>query len=120
MDHSFEEIRSAALDLLAGRERASLSPTQYQNLLVGVAEVFERREGASRSRDYQGGGAFGPSLSSGDRELFLEVFWTLFREGVITLGLNDSNRDFPHCRVTSFGTELQLIVKFFFTMSPPT
>jgi hypothetical protein len=106
MDHSFEEIRSTAIDLLIGREKTSLNPTQYQNLLVGVAEVFERREGASRSRDYQGSGTFGPSLSSGDRELFLEVFWTLFREGVITLGLNDSNRDFPHCRVTSFGNRI--------------
>lgn len=106
MDHSFEEIRAAALDLLAGRERASHELTQYQNLLVGVAEVFERRERRGQERSYQGGGAFGPSLSGNDRERFLEVFWTLFREGVITLGLNDSNREFPFFRVTEFGQRI--------------
>jgi len=45
-------------------------------------------------------------LSANDSELFLEVFWSLFREGIITLGLNDSNRDFPHFRVTQFGRKL--------------
>lgn len=103
MDHSFEEIRAAALDLLAGRERGPYDLIQYQNLLVGVAQVFERREGGQPSRGYQGGGTFGPSLSGNDSELFLEVFWSLFREGIITLGLNDSNREFPFFRVTQFG-----------------
>jgi len=105
VDHSFEEIRAAALDLLAGRERASYDLTQYQNLLVGVAEVFERRESRPQGRGYQGGGTFGPSLSN-DREGFLEVFWTLFREGIITLGLNDANREFPFFRVTEFGRRI--------------
>lgn len=107
VNHSYEEIRSAALDLLAGRERASYSLTQYQNLLIGVAEVFARRDGAVQDRRYQGQGAFGPGgQSEEDRELFLEVFWALFREGVITLGLNDSNRDFPHFRITEFGKRI--------------
>jgi hypothetical protein len=106
VDHSFEEIRAVTLDLLAGRERASYDLTQYQHLLVGVAEVFGRRESGSPDRRYQGGGTFGPSLSDNDRERFLEVFWTLFREGVITLGLNDSNREFPFFRVTEFGCRL--------------
>jgi hypothetical protein len=107
MDHTFEEIRSAALDLLAGRERASYDLTLYQNLLIAVAEVFARREGGSQDRRYQGQGLFGPAtLSQNDRELFLEVFWTLFREGVITLGLNDANREFPFFRITEFGSRI--------------
>jgi hypothetical protein len=106
VDHSFEEIRAAALDLLAGRELGAYDLTQYQNLLIGIAQVFDRREGGQGGRGYQGGGTFGPSLSSSDRELFLEVFWGLFREGIITLGLNDSNREFPFFRVTQFGTRM--------------
>jgi hypothetical protein len=106
VDHSFEEIRAAALDLLAGRERGAYDLTQYQNLLVAVAQVFDRREGGQGGRGYQGGGVFGPALSSNDRELFLEVFWGLFREGVITLGSNDSNREFPFFRVTQFGSRM--------------
>src|SRR5271157_5547463 len=107
MDHSFEEIRAVAIDLLAGRVQASHQLTQYQSLLNGVAEVFESRERASQGRSsYQGLGTFGPTMSANDRELFLEVFWTLFREGIITLGLNDSNREFPHFRITEFGRRL--------------
>lgn len=107
MDHSFEEIRSAALDLLAGRERTSYELTQYQYLQTAVAEVFARREGQPQDRGYHGQGVFGPAtLSSNDPELFLEVFWALFREGVITLGLNDSNREFPFFRVTAFGKRI--------------
>jgi hypothetical protein len=106
VDHSFEEIRSVALDLLAGRERGAHDLTQYQNLLVGVAQVLDRRAGGHGGRDYQGGGTFGPSISSNDRELFLEVFWGLFREGVITPGVNDSNREFPFFRITQFGSRM--------------
>ena len=103
-DHSFEEIRGVALDLLAGREQGAYQLTQYQNLLVAVGEVLTRRENATQRP------VVSPSpwaqLSSNDSELFLEVFWSLFREGIITLGLNDSNRDFPHFRVTQFGRKI--------------
>ena len=106
MNHSFEEIRSAAIDLLAGREQARHGLEQYQGLLTAVAEVFARREGTFARPGYVGGGMFGPELSPYDREMFLEVFWSLFREGVITLGLNDSNREFPFFRVTEFGRRI--------------
>ncbi|HUY89557.1 MAG TPA: hypothetical protein VMV10_12555 [Pirellulales bacterium] len=38
-----------------------------------------------------------------DRETFRELFWDLFREGIITLGLNDSNRNFPHFSISRLG-----------------
>ena len=44
MDHSYEEIRAAALDVLAGREQAPYEPSQYEHISIGVAEVFARRE----------------------------------------------------------------------------
>lgn len=108
MDHSFEEIRSAALDLLAGREKATYGLDQYQHLLIGVAEVFRRREGQSETERgvVHIFGGTEPRLSGADAERFLEVFWGLFREGVITLGCNDSNRAFPFFRVTEFGRRI--------------
>lgn len=111
MDHSFEEIRAAALDLLAGRERTTYELTQYQNFLIAVADALERRDGSSQNRVGQFGvaagyGSFGPRLSDSDSNLFLEVFWSLFREGVISLGLNDSNREFPFFHVSAFGRKL--------------
>jgi hypothetical protein len=111
MDHSFEEIRAAALDLLAGRERTTYELTQYQNFLIAVADALERRDGSFQDRVGQFGvaaryGSFGPRLSDADSNLFLEVFWSLFREGVISLGLNDSNREFPFFHVSAFGRKL--------------
>ncbi len=98
MDHSYEEIRSATLDLLAGRETASYDLNQYQHLLIGVAGVFLKRE--TRNVDANA------RLSPADSEKFLEVFWGLFREGIITLGFNDANRNFPFYRVSEFGKKL--------------
>lgn len=103
-NHSFEEIRAVALDLLAGREHSSRQMTQYSDLMCCVGEVFTRRE-HSPGRPIQSN-PFAPQLSSADCELFLEVFWSLFREGVITLGMNDSNRQFPFFRMSEFGRRI--------------
>src|SRR2546430_15756761 len=105
MDQSFEEIRSAALDLLAGREQISHDLNQYERLLVEISEFFDRRDGTAQNRGHFSTAGSG-RLSNADRELFLEVFWTLFREGIITLGLNDSNREFPFFRLTEFGRRI--------------
>lgn len=102
MDHSYEEIRSVSLDLLADREKASYELSQYENLLIGIAEVFQRRGENLRQRSF----GSGPDLSQQDRELFGEVFWELFRQGIITLGRDDANRNFPFFRVSSFGKKL--------------
>ena len=111
MEHSYEEIRGVALDLLAGREKCSYGLNQYEHLLIGVAEVFEKRDGSTQqTAGRPWSGVSGAQLSSSDRESFLEVFWGLFREGIITIGCNDSNREFPFCRVTEFG-ERQLAQK---------
>ncbi len=100
VDHTYEEIRQCVLDVLAGRESGSYDPSQYLNLQVTVAEVFLRRENPGRK-------PVGESkLSRYDRELFLEVFWDLFRQGIITLGLNDSNPNFPFFRVSANGKKI--------------
>lgn len=98
MDHSYEELRNAALDILAGRERTYYPANQYQHLKIGISDVLQSRE--------RGGRIVNTQLSSRDSELFLELFWDLFRQGIITLGYDDSNREFPFFRVTSFGKRL--------------
>jgi len=107
MGHSYEEIRSVCLDLLAGREKPSRCDlSQYQHLMIGVADVFLQREGPSRDEGPRIFGGGETQLSRADRELFLEVFWGLFREGTITIGLDDANREFPFFRVSEFGRRL--------------
>jgi hypothetical protein len=109
MAHSYEEIRSVAIDILATRAAVRYEPSQYQHLLLGVGEVFERREppqtSPGRGRTFTMGGGEN-TLDHADRETFLEVFWDLFRQGVITLGMNDSNREFPFFRLSSYGARI--------------
>lgn len=100
MDHSYEEIRNCALDVLAGRESGDYGFSQYRNFLATVAEVFFRRENPDRQP------MGNPSLSSNDRDLFLEIFWDLFRQGIITLGADDHNPEFPFFRVTAAGEKI--------------
>ncbi len=100
MDHSYEEIRRAAIDILAGREPYHYDPVQYTSLKIEVAKVLEKRDGNSAPV------VGNPQLSSNDRDIFLEVFWDLFRQGIITLGMNDSNPNFPWFRLSSFGEKI--------------
>lgn len=108
MDHSYEEVRSVALDILAGREESFYGKDDYGSLKTGIAQVFKKGEQKlSKNSPPQ----WPPvdsniKLSDGDSEIFLEVFWDLFRQGIITLGLNDANRNFPHFRVSGFGKKV--------------
>jgi hypothetical protein len=103
MDHSYEEIRNVMIDILAGREKTTYGPSQYGGLLTGAAEVFQRREGRTLAPSIL---HHEPRLSANDAELAREVFWDLFRQGIITLGMNDANREFPWFKVSSFGKKV--------------
>lgn len=98
MNHSYEEIRQAVIQILADSNDGS----QYENLKLNLASSFEAEEGRAKSRDFYSSS----SLSNQDANLLLEVFWGLFREGIITLGINDSNREFPWFRVSEFGKKV--------------
>src|ERR1051325_522182 len=93
-DHSYEEIRDVVIAVLAGHEKSSsgFSPNQFEGLKLTVSEVFERREGRT---PHQRGFGSASGLSVSDAEVLREVFWDLFRQGIITLGMNDANPEFP-------------------------
>jgi hypothetical protein len=97
MAHSYEEIRSVALDIISGREQVRIEASNYENLKYAIAKVFERREGYQSAL---------PRLDNQDSDIFREVFWDLFRQGIITLGLNDLNPQFPHFRATKLGKQI--------------
>jgi len=101
--HSYEEIRSAMLDLLAGREKATYELSQYRHLEIGVAEVFDRRESGPPTDRHH---VSKLHLSRADADLFLEVFWSLFQQGIITLGIDSSNPQFPFFRLSQAGAKI--------------
>jgi hypothetical protein len=103
MDHSYEEIRNVVIDILLGRETVNYSPSQFAHLLAGVAEIFQRRGGTTFSPSLL---HHEPHLSPSDAELAREIFWDLFRQGIITLGCDNANRDFPWFKISSFGKKV--------------
>ena len=103
-DHTYEEIRKAAIDILMGKEQQLRhKPTQFRSFMVGTAEVIQRRDPSSRPEPSYCGD---PRLSNNDELLFQEMFWELFRQGIITLGLDTQNEEFPWFRVSSFGKKI--------------
>lgn len=98
--HTYEEIRDVVVEVLLNPLSDSVtrhSPSQWNSLLVSVGEVFAQREG----RQILPGD--GERLLPSDRELVRDVFWDLFRQGVIILGMNDANPMWPWFRLSHFG-----------------
>ena len=93
MPHSYEEIQRVTVELL--REPGSTRITQYLGLKSAVADAFVKMEETVTV-----------SSNREDEELFREIFWDLFRQGVITLGSNESNPEFPFFKISSFGRRL--------------
>jgi hypothetical protein len=104
MPHTYEEIRAASLDVLAERIPAPYGKDQYPHLKIGVAKALRLQSGESEPPPsiYPADTA----LETADADIFLEVFWDLFRDGIISLGLNDANKEFPFFRVTARGQAL--------------
>ncbi len=94
---SYEELRDITISVLAEKEKTKWSPTQFSNLCLAVAEVLVRRGQYPPDRFSE------PKLRSLDTELMQEVFWDLFHERIITLGLDSSNPQYPFFRVSSNG-----------------
>jgi len=99
--HSYEEIRAVVIGLLAKRRGRDYGD-QYSGLEESVAEEFQRSGEAVSMRNPLGGAVLSPS----DSDLFLEVFWDLFRQGIITLGCDSANPEFPFFRVSRFGRQV--------------
>lgn len=99
--HSYEELRDVVMDVL---HQGIAGNNQYETLVENVARVISKREGSGvnlgTGMAYQGAAG---ALHPHDRDKLLEIFWDLFRQGVITLGLNENNPQWPWFRLSRFG-----------------
>lgn len=98
MAASYEEVRSAVVDLLAGREQGSYGMGQMESLQIGVQEVLDKRNRAPQTHRAQ--------LNNQTRDHVHEVFWDLFRQGVIIPGSDSQNSELPFFRVSSYGRKV--------------
>lgn len=90
------------MDVILKRVPVSYEPSQWVNLQIAIAEVLARREAKPGEQQQQ---FRQPHLHPHDAELVRDVFWDLFRQGFITLGLNDSNPQWPFFRLSHFGEQ---------------
>ena len=102
--HSYEEIRDVVIDIILRREKVEYEPNQYRSLVTGAGQVLARRGTAGENRPLYGR-ADEIRLHNKDVELVRDVFWDLFRQGFITLGMNDDNEAWPWFRLSHFGEE---------------
>ena len=96
--YTYEEIRNVAIDILSGRE--SIKTTNYEGLKRSVGNILSQRNTGETPSPFE------EPMSRKDGDIFLEVFWDLFRQGIITLGFDDRNPNFPHFRVSAHGKKI--------------
>lgn len=97
--HSYEELREVVIDLLLGVEKADHDLNQFESLVTSVTTTLARRAGVNpNSSEYHQA-----QLHPYDAELVREIFWDLFRQGAITLGLNRMNPAYPFFKLSRFG-----------------
>jgi hypothetical protein len=101
--HTYEEVRDVIMDVLLGRADAGEMPNSFEKLVTKVTFVFGRRS-------VPPGRAFNPAdpprIHPYDAEFVRDVFWDLFRQGFITLGIDSShNAGWPWFRLSRFGAE---------------
>lgn len=100
-EHTKAEIRAVILDILFDVERVQYSPTSFESLASGLEEVFGRRGEYLPETRFGITQATSQRLSDIDGERLTEVFWDLFRDGIITIGLNRDNPAFSKFRLHS-------------------
>lgn len=97
--HSYEEIRGAIIDIIT---RPQNVPDQWTSLINNLEIELANRDGAPPSG--QASSLYGAqTMHPYDKELARDAFWDLFRQGMITLGINDSNPAWPFFRLSHLG-----------------
>jgi hypothetical protein len=97
-EYTYEEIRNQALEMLSVYSKDTYYQFKTFKNWVG-SRLSEKKKGITPS-------PFEEAFSDDDGDIFLEVFWDMFRQGIITLGSDHMNPDFPNFRVSAHGKTL--------------
>jgi len=98
--HSYEELRDVVAYILLNARTNGVDT--FDRLLEHAAVALSKTNGGRQSRQYFAHGA-ATQLHPGDSDGVLEIVWDLFRQGILTLGLNASNPGWPWLRLSRFG-----------------
>ena len=107
-NHTYDELYQVAIDILNGNDplKNPLSGdiTQFVSLHLRIAEILYFRENNLERFPSNLDGKL--KLSRDDEDLFRDVFWDLFRQGIITLGYDNNNVEYPWFRVSYRGKKI--------------
>lgn len=87
-------LKDVVLRIIYGKEKTFFMPNQFENLVSGVGEILNReKSGACVSAP--------PAyfVSEKDRSLINEIFDELDKAGIIGLGSDEDNKDYPFFHV---------------------
>ncbi len=98
--HSYEEIRDIVIKIL--QNARSSGANNIDKLLDMTAHLLYKQDGATQARSSFSHGSFA-QLHPDDSQLVVEIVWDLFRQGIVTLGLDASNPGWPWLRLSRFG-----------------
>lgn len=96
--HDHEELRAVVVEILKGNN----APSSFGNLPDRVEQLLTKME----HQEVKEPERCALSLCYHDEELLREIFWDLFREGVVTLGSSKSSPEFPFFAVTERGRRI--------------
>ena len=98
--HSYEEVRDIVIYIMQNAHSNGVN--NFDKLLDMVAHSLYKQDGAMQGRRSFSHGSFA-QLHPSDSQLVLEIVWDLFRQGIVTLGLDASNLGWPWLRLSRFG-----------------
>jgi hypothetical protein len=105
MAHSYEELRLAVYDVLSGRIHVGINvniPVQdFNSLKIGVGKSLESKGLQDPRPPY--GYVADNALDPSDAAVVRQLFWELFRQGILTPGKDGLNDNFPYFEITDFG-----------------
>lgn len=97
-NHSYDSVRNAVIEVLITYNNPKASDLDYNSLSYEVATILKKKDGIPSD------GYSSDRLSDSQLILFYDVFWDLFRQGIINLGQpRSSSNAFPAYRLSSFG-----------------
>ncbi len=103
--HSYEELRTLVIDELLAHTCQNFDELQ-ERVGQGILKRYNQWPRPPRETGiaYQGAVSY---LHPYDSSTILEVFWDLFRQGIITLGKDARNPGWPWFRLSRFGENIK-------------
>ncbi len=99
-EHCYEELREILINILLDSHENGVD--RFEKVLERIGLELWKQDGAEQARQHFSYGS-AAQLHPNDVELLLEIVWDLFRQGIVTFGVNASRPGWPWLRLSRFG-----------------